>query len=80
MENQTQTMSTKTRPKPRTLGSKGYKGHRDGSRKGAVHKLYDEEGRDAASEKGLELGLKSGTLITWFSIWARADKAHQKTA
>lgn len=50
-----------------------YKNHKPGSRKGEVHKVLDEKGRAAALEHGLKLGLKQGTLTSWFGSWARAE-------
>ncbi len=61
---------------PPAKGPKGYKNHVKGSRKETVHKVFDEKGRDVAGKKGLNLGLKPGTLVTWFGTWRRADAAN----
>ena len=67
--------TVKVKPVPPAKGPKGYKNHVKGSRKEQVHKLYDQKGREAAKEKGLALGLKPGTLVTWFGFWTRTDTA-----
>ncbi len=66
----------RTEPTPPLKGAKGYKNHVKGSRKETVHKVFDEKGRDVAGKKGLDLGLKPGTLVTWFGTWRRADAAN----
>jgi hypothetical protein len=45
--------------------------HREGSRKGKVHALYDKQGQDAAWTLGLKLKLKESTLRTWLGTWNR---------
>lgn len=54
---------------------KGYKGHVAGSRKGKVHQLYDKQGAEAAWTLGIKLGLKEGTLRSWFGSWQRSKPA-----
>jgi hypothetical protein len=39
-----------------------------------VHQLYDEQGPEAAHVLGLKLGLKPGTLSSWFGFWRRQAK------
>jgi hypothetical protein len=46
-------------------------GHKEGSRKGKVHQLFDEQGAEAAWVLGLKLKLKEGTLRSWFAAWKR---------
>jgi hypothetical protein len=61
----------------------GYRSHKEGSRKGKVHELYDKQGREAAWTLGLKLKLKQGTLRSWFGAWGKADgkaKPKAKTA
>ncbi len=51
----------------------GYKEHRAGSRKGEIHEVYDEKGREAAMKRGEKLGLTEGTLKNWIQTWKRED-------
>ena len=53
--------------------AKGYRDHLAGSRKGKVHELHDKQGTEAAWVLGKKLGLKEGTLRSWFAAWKRAD-------
>ena len=46
-------------------------GHKEGSRKGRVHALFDKEGQDAAWTLGLKLKLSPNTLRAWFGTWRR---------
>jgi hypothetical protein len=48
-----------------------YGGHNEGSRKGKVHQLFNEQGSEAAWVLGLKLKLKGGTLRSWFAAWKR---------
>jgi hypothetical protein len=50
----------------------GYRSHKEGSRKGKVHELFDKQGPEAAWTLGLKLKLKQGTLRSWFAAWAKA--------
>jgi hypothetical protein len=63
---QSKPRSTKPATKPLNAG-----GHKEGSRKGKVHELFDKEGPEAASVLGLKLKLKEGTLRSWFAAWKR---------
>jgi hypothetical protein len=45
--------------------------HKEGSRKGKVHQLFDKEGAEAAWVLGLKLQLKQTTLRSWFAGWRR---------
>jgi len=54
---------------------KPYKSHKPGSRKGEVHRVFDAKGADAATELGLKLKLKPGTLRSWFGTWSRGKAA-----
>jgi hypothetical protein len=45
--------------------------HKEGSRKGKVHELFNKEGPEAAWVLGLKLKLKEGTLRSWFAAWKR---------
>ena len=49
----------------------GYGAHKEGSRKGKVHQLFDKEGPEAAWVLGLKLQLKQTTLRSWFAAWKR---------
>ena len=44
-------------------------GHKEGSRKGKVHALYDKQGPEAAWVLGKKLKLAEGTLRSWFGAW-----------
>ena len=67
-------VAKKPTPKPAEQ-EQGYKGeHVEGSRKGKVHELFDEQGPEAAWTLGLKLKLKEGTLRSWFGQWKRADE------
>jgi len=68
--------TVKAKPVPPAKGPKGYKNHLKGSRKETVHKVFDEKGPDAAKKKGLDLGLKPGTLLSWSGTWRRAAEAN----
>jgi len=52
--------------------------HRDGSRKGKVHELFNKEGPEVAFTRGTKLGLQKSTLMTWFGTWRR-EQANKKT-
>jgi hypothetical protein len=62
--------------------TEGYKGHRPGTRKGTVHRVFDEKGAEAALKKALSLDLAKGTVYSWFSEWRNppASKAKGKSA
>jgi hypothetical protein len=45
--------------------------HKEGSRKGKVHQLFDEQGAESAWVLGLKLKFKEGTLRSWFAAWKR---------
>jgi hypothetical protein len=49
----------------------GYKGHRFGSRKGDIHKVFDDKGVDKAREFGLKAGIKASSLAIWFKGWGK---------
>lgn len=51
---------------------RGYAGHNKGSRKEQVHQVFDQKGPDEARKRGVALGLKEGTLSSWFGAWRRA--------
>ena len=59
--------------------TEAYKWHRAGSRKGQVHKLFDEEGFDMAHAAGLRMGLKPETLKTWLTSFPGEDERFQQT-
>lgn len=52
---------------------KGYKDHLPGSRKGDVHRLFDQKGREVARATGENLGLKPATLRKWFTTWEQSS-------
>ena len=66
-----------TKPvKPSIAGKapeQGYGRHKEGSRKGTIHELFDKEGQDVAWTRGLKVGLKQGTLRSWFAAWKRVQ-------
>lgn len=43
----------------------GYKGHKEGSRKEQIHKIYDEKGAEEAISKGVDLGVQAVTVKLW---------------
>ena len=51
----------------------GYGVHKEGSRKGTIHELFDKEGQDVAWTRGIKVGLKPGTLRSWFAAWKRVQ-------
>ena len=66
--------TTKPMTKPSTASmapEQGYGSHKEGSRKGKVHRLFDKEGAEAAWVLGHKLKLKEGTLRSWFAAWKR---------
>jgi hypothetical protein len=68
--------TTKPVTKPSTtamISEQGYGSHKEGSRKGKVHQLFDEQGAEAAWVLGLKLKLKEGTLRSWFAAWKRVQ-------
>ena len=64
-------IKSKSKPAPVTTAEPGYAGHTVGSRKGTVHELFDKEGEEVAWTRGLKIGLKPGTLRSWFAAWKR---------
>jgi hypothetical protein len=71
--------SNGTKPTPKAAEANGYKAHVEGSRKGKVHELFDKQGDQAAWVLGQKLGLKQGTLRSWFGQWRReAEAANSK--
>jgi hypothetical protein len=75
--------TTKPASKPSTAAmatEQSYGVHKEGSRKGKVHQLFDEQGAEAAWVLGLKLKLKEGTLRSWFAAWKRVQsKIKNKT-
>jgi hypothetical protein len=68
--------TTKPVTKPSTEAmapEQGYGSHKQGSRKGKVHQLFNEQGAEAAWVLGLKLQLKAGTLRSWFAAWKRVQ-------
>jgi hypothetical protein len=66
--------TTKSVAKPSTTvmePEQCYGSHKEGSRKGKVHQLFDEQGPESAWVLGLKLKLKEGTLRSWFAAWKR---------
>lgn len=53
--------------------AENYKGHRLGSRKATVRRTYGEEGFDAATKIGAELGLAVGTIRSWVGGWKKVS-------
>jgi hypothetical protein len=56
----------------------GYGVHKEGSRKGKVHQLFDKEGAEAAWVLGLKLQLKQTTLRSWVRWLEAATEQKQK--
>jgi hypothetical protein len=66
--------TTKPATKPSTAAislERSHGGHKEGSRKGKVHELFDKDGAEAAWVLGLKLQLKQTTLRSWFAAWKR---------
>jgi hypothetical protein len=72
-------------------GEEGYKGHRSGSRKEKIHRIYDDKGADAAFKAGEKEELSPATVRTWIGSWGGvkgskggsskgSDKASEKTS
>lgn len=55
-------------------------GHKEGSRKGRVHALFDKEGQDVAWTLGLKLKLSPNTLRAWFGTWRRLSAGKKAKA
>lgn len=53
------------------MAKEGYKNHRPGSVAGAVHKVFDQHGKEAAKKKGESLGLEPHTVRSMISLWER---------
>src|SRR5262249_37062370 len=66
--------------KPMTKTQQGYAGHNAGSRNGTIHELFDEQGEEVAWTRGIKIGLKGGTLRSWFGAWRRKTGRPQKPA
>lgn len=47
----------------------GYKGHREGSRKEQIHKVFDEKGYEAAVKAGEKVELAELTVKSWIYSW-----------
>jgi hypothetical protein len=60
-----------TKPATRPLHVDG--DHKEGSRKGKVHELFNKEGPEVAWVLGLKLKLKEGTLRSSFASWKRVQ-------
>lgn len=55
-------------------------GHREGSRKGEVHKVFLKEGKEKALAFGMKKGLKQNSLRSWFSAWKDGKPTAKKAA
>jgi hypothetical protein len=53
-----------------------------GTKRGDVHKAYDDAGEDAARKLGTKLGVKSTRLNRWFGMWSGkvADSSRSRKA
>jgi len=67
-------VASKTPKKVREKAEVGYKGHRKGSRKEQVHKVYDEKGAEAAKKLASKLEIADSTTNSWVSEWKYMDK------
>ena len=65
--------ATNGEAKKQTRGN-GYKGHREGSRKEKIHKIFDEKGADAAIKAAEKEGLASITARSWIYSWGGSLK------
>lgn len=54
--------------------AEGYKGHKPGSRKEQVHKVYDEAGLEKAVALASELGLSPTTARSWIATWGKPNR------
>ena len=61
-----------------TARQRDYGVHKEGSRKGKVHQLFDEQGAEAAWVLGLKLKLKQSTLRSWFAAWKRLQNRKEE--
>lgn len=52
----------------------GYKGHREGSRKGKVHEAYDDKGPEAAMKLADKLGIAESSARSWIGSWGGFGK------
>lgn len=50
-----------------------YKNHRAGSRKGFVHKAFDNNGAEAALMIAQRAGIKVASCRSWMSSWRKAE-------
>lgn len=53
-----------------------YKNHRQSSRKGSVHKCFDNHGATRALAYGRMRGLKESTVKQWVSKWRQEQKVN----
>lgn len=60
------------------MAKEGYKNHRPGSVAGAVHKVFDTSGKEAAKKKGESLGLEPHTVRSMISLWERKIFSRKK--
>jgi hypothetical protein len=74
----TTSKSKKPKVKEVEMSEQGYLNHKPGSRKAAIHQLFDQEGPEVAWMRGLKMGLQPGSLRTWFSHWAKSEGKHHK--
>jgi hypothetical protein len=58
--------------------SSGYRGHREGSNKEAIHKLFDScKDREKLLAAGEKLKLQPSTMATWLAAWGGMKAAGQ---
>lgn len=60
------------------MTTEGYKGHRPGSRKEKLHKIFDEGGPEKAVKAAEKEGIAASTIRTWMSSWRRSDETPSK--
>ena len=53
--------------------AENYKGHRIGSRKASIRQALDEQGEEAATKLGAELGLSPATVRGWVRTWQKGS-------
>lgn len=60
--------------------TEGYKGHLAGSRKGDVHKAFDDGGLPEAMKVGAQLKLSPLTIKSWVAAWSGTRTMKPKAA
>lgn len=70
-----------TKAKGAAAKGTGYKGHREGSRKESIHKIFDEKGFEAAIKAAEKADLSALTAKSWIYSWGgKAPKKAKESA